>query len=153
MNIALTIPAARRSSLTLPRRDLVLSAGETCTLQVTLVTSDRPGAAPLDLSGLGPRLVWQLWRKAQTCDYGMTPFGTELVAAVEATFPDAVNGRADLTIARGVLGAGTAWHTLLLDYGGALSAVACGTVQVQPGPMLPEVVDLITDDNNSPLEV
>jgi len=153
MIYTLTLPLARRSPLVIPHRDLVLNAAESVLLQVTLVAEDKPTAAAVDLSGVGLRLLWRIWREAQVCDYGITPFGTAQIYATEATFPNAVAGRADLTIPAGALPVGSAWHALTLDYSGASTSVACGTLQVQPGPLVGEVLSILTDDNGNVIEV
>lgn len=75
---ALSLPVQRVSPVHVPRRDLVLGHGDSLVLALTIIESDHPDAAPIDLTGgLGGPALWvyiwpDFWYRG-AWDYGGPP--------------------------------------------------------------------------------
>lgn len=150
---AFTLPVARRSPIIMPRRDLYLGNGDSLTLALTLVDSDRPDAAAVDLSGVGPRVRLTLWSGIMRCDYGLTLTGARAVAVVDGVVADPVLGRVDMAIEPGVLRTyqGRLGWSIQLDYAGPVTTLAWGVVNLRPGPVLADGDVLLLDAFGTPI--
>jgi hypothetical protein len=139
--IAFTAPYMRVSNLHIPRRDLVLAAGDSLTLQVTVVDRDSPDAEALEITdGLGGyQLLFAVWADAPGqyfCDYG-TPLPrsgqtlwsglgtlTDTPGTVTFTFPSG-------TMASWPLRCG--WSVQLQHDRDTAEVLLSGTLYVRPG--------------------
>jgi hypothetical protein len=147
--IALTLPVARRSAIRIPRRDLALVSGDSLTLAITVVQSDRPGAAPLNLVLAYGRVRLRVWRPIPPAfclyDYGF--HGMRHAEAIGATVTNGAAGQAEIH----VTGSHTAgWHGIYswaLQFGSDTdsSTLCSGTLQMQPGLPMPPLY-ILTDD-------
>jgi hypothetical protein len=166
---SMTLAVQRRSPIHIPRRDLVLSGADTLRLTVHLRESDTPGAAPVGMVGLGPRLRLALGTMGPiwSWDYGYTPSPAltyrSLLWAGFGVASLTEDGRVDIDVPRGALGdaCGRLWWMLQLDYGRSLTLLAHGVAQVLPAPPLgDDLTPLLADDRtpilaapNTPIEV
>lgn len=133
--LAMTLPLARATPMHVPRRDIVIDGTDDLTLQLTLLASDDPGAAPLDLAGIGPVVRMLLWSRPPTWDYGLGWSAGAVFASALATIPAGTSGRADIRLARGFgrrRGLRLGW-SLQLDYLGDLSTLCQGALHRRPG--------------------
>ena len=96
--LSIAVPYARVSPLYLPRRDLVLDAADSLSLLVTVIETDAPDAALIDLA-TGPTFpvfTLQIWQDSirQIWDYGgsSSQVGTVLYEAEGAisTWPGTI---------------------------------------------------------------
>lgn len=152
--LAMTLPVGRRSPLYIPRRDLVLDVHDSLNLNLLIVASDNPDAAPLDLSGIGPAvrfIVWQApssWWDYGFRDYGW-PIGRAVVSSVLGTISPSIPGSVSVAIPRNALacrGLRLGW-SVQLDYAGDLSSIVWGALHLQPGAagLLESDLDLLND--------
>lgn len=146
-DFALTLPRTRRSMVAIPRRDLVLDLGDSLTLALSLVESDRPNAEPSDIAGLGMRLRLIVVQDDGCChDYGR-PLSGRVLWSVLADIAPGMDGRATITIPRG---AAECWHGRLswavqferLD---DVTLLACGALHLRHGFALAPAGYVITD--------
>jgi hypothetical protein len=155
--LAITLPLARDSMTRIPRRDLVISASDDTVLAMTLVAADNPDAAPIDLSGLGPRVRVSIWYESLRWDYGMVALGPRAVQwAADAVISSDTPGLATLTIPRGSLANwGAARRSLLwavqYDDGTALSTLAAGVIHAQAAVGLGDVSYDLLDSTDTPI--
>lgn len=149
--MALVLPVARRSLHRIPRRDLVLDSSDTLTLDLRLVASDRPGAAAVDIAGVGPELRLLVWHAPRLWDYGRPNLGGVLWSALATVEPDA-SGRAQVVLPAGT---GARWGrcgwSVQLSRLDDVSTLVCGALRLMPGAVFAGGVALLGDDDFVPL--
>lgn len=156
--IALTLPLARRGLTVIPRRDLTLAAGDGVVLQLTIVAADRPDAAPLDLSGIGPRVRLVVWRPALPSPYCGYDYGARYRAAGVFTRDGVVTtgsaGRADISLPAGTTNRwiGRLGWEIQLEFAEVVSVLSHGALHLMPGLALAEEeFPLLADDGFTPV--
>lgn len=133
--IVMTVPVARRSNIVQPRRDLVLSGNEAATLQVTVMASDAPGAAAMDLSPAGTSFALLLRQPRASLDYGLYPPGGVVVQTVAGGIVNAAAGRVDVAIpARAVAWPQRQPWLLQMTLGGVVTTLARGIINADVAP-------------------
>lgn len=146
---AMTVPIIRRSPIRIPRRDLVASSGDNLSLRMTLVTSDRPDAAPVDLSGFGPQVLLRVWAMAANwCDYGRPNGGTVLMQGA-GVVTDGAAGKVTLGFGAGAItaiGPRMGW-TVQMGYGGDVATLCWGVLNLFRGSsVVSDPSYVLTDD-------
>lgn len=103
----LVLPYQRGSPLRIPRRDLALSAGDSVALTISVVESDNPDAAGIDLTGGlgGPALQLLIFADTGSSqwDYGALSLSGSLLWSGDATISADEAGTFELFIAAGTL--------------------------------------------------
>lgn len=178
---AFTLPAARRSYVHIPRRDLVLSGGDDLVFKVALVQADRPDAAKVELRNVASALYLTIWHCSPSCwDYGAWRLLTDRVNVLQSVkaVPDATTlGLCRFTLPRGALsGQGRRLSYSIAYDDGDMRDLCWGNLHVQPSlirglpdPIIaPPVIDpppatgpyllnddftLILDDNSLPMGI
>lgn len=150
--LALTLPLARRSLHRIPRRDLVLEGGDTLTLELQVVASDHPGAAAVDIAGLGPELRLLVWHAPLLWDYGRPNLGAVRWSALATVEPD-TSGRAQIVVPAGTgcgWGQALGWSLQLrrLD---DVSTLVCGALRLTHSGTFAAGAALLGDDASVPL--
>lgn len=135
--LALTLPMERASPLRLARRDLVVAGGDDFTLQLRLVTADRPDATPIDMSGAGIGVLFVMSRQSSEglYDYGLASSVAAPEALIESVLVSGPDGRVNVTLPTG-LRSGRFWYEAHLDYDGGMSVLAHGALHIIGGPSL-----------------
>lgn len=153
-SMALTLPVQRRSPIIVPRRDMVVLGGDSVMLEVLLVESDRPDAAPyaVELVGLGAALTLTVWDTPRVADYGLTLRGVASRAVYTGQAVEGQSGRIDVEMPAGVSNgwAGRLGWSVQLEYDGAFSTLCWGALSVMPGPGA-RTPDPLLDDNDEPI--
>lgn len=158
--LTMTVPYLRTSPVHAPRRDVVVSAADSATLNVSIIESDDPDAAPLEVTGGigGPMLSLFIWPSSclsRSWDYGapvMTPM-TPLWSG-DFTLTDAPTATFSITFPPAPMGS---WprrcnFSLLLtwDHGGAAYQIAHGVMNVMPAiGRTYEPTAIVTSDTTS----
>jgi hypothetical protein len=156
------VPYQRGSAINIPRRDLMIGAADSLLVRVTIVHSDDPSAAALDITGgiNGPTLRFMIWADwANQCGYGWTDYGRgtsrhgDLLWAGTGVAADAV-GSFDVTMPAGSI---SGWpvrcgFSVQLDWDAAIqSELLCqGRLHILRGwSSTPQVIPVLTDPAGS----
>jgi hypothetical protein len=156
------VPYQRGSAINIPRRDLMMGAADSLLVRVTIVHSDDPSAAALDITGgiNGPTLRFMIWADwANQCGYGWTDYGRgtsrhgDLLWAGTGVAADAV-GSFDVTMAANTV---SGWpvrcgFSVQLDWDAAIqSELLCqGRLHILRGwSSTPQVIPVLTDPAGS----
>lgn len=152
--LALTLPLARRSAIRVPRRDIVVGAGDDMRLRVSLVESDRHDAAPVNLQRAFARLRMHVWQDAgplnSRADYGLGwrgPLLTSRSAMATAARPDSIDLKVEGTATFGWLGSGRLGWSLQAAVPGDEAALCWGALHMRPGLGMPPL-HVLTDEGD-----
>lgn len=161
--ITIILPYDRRSLIHIPRRNIVLSSGDSITLRVTIIESDDPNAMLLEVSGGigGPMVHLRVWAPdshggvsdwGYWCDYSR-PFSAGGVSLLDVDgVISAAPGSFDFIVPAGTMAAWPRrcfWSiSLNFDGGNKSEALADGTLQVRRSGVNPATtsIAILTDD-------
>lgn len=150
--LALTLPLARRSAVHVPRRDLVMGAGDELALLVSLVEADRHDAAPVDMARAFARVRMHVFRDASPLggnhDYAFDRSAALLTTAsamASRTRPGAVEIRVRAEDTHGWRGGGRLGWSLQGSARGTETALCWGALHMRPGLGMPPL-HVLTDE-------
>lgn len=149
----MTLPLARRSAIRVPRRDLVVGAGDALALRVRLVEEDRHGAAAVDLRRTFARVRMHVWRDASPLgrsDYG-TGWSGPVLSSRSAMASEALPGACEIELRAEDTWTGRMGWSLQADLLGAEHALCWGALHVRPALDMP-ALHVLTGDGEHALD-
>ncbi len=150
--LAMTLPLVRRSAIHVPRRDIVVGAGDEMVLRVSLVESDRHDAAPVNPQRMFARIRMHVWQDAgplnSRADYGLGwrgPLLTTRSAMATAQRPDSIDVTVGADTTFGWMGSGRLGWSLQAAVAGDEAALCWGALHMRPGLGMPPLHVLTGD--------